>query len=53
MDVFFVARRGKGSHGTQYFGERFTIVRDLKHELPTGTVHAMLEQLGLSQKELT
>jgi mRNA interferase HicA len=52
-DVFFVARRGKGSHGTLYFGERFTIVQDLKHELPTGTVHAMLEQLGLSQRELT
>ena len=53
VDVFFVARRGKGSHGTLYFGEHFTIVQDLKHELPTGTVHAMLEQLGLSQKDFT
>jgi mRNA interferase HicA len=53
VDVYFVARRGKGSHGTLYFGERFAIVQDLKHELPAGTVHAMLEQLGLSQKDLT
>jgi mRNA interferase HicA len=53
VDVFFAARRGKGSHGILYFGERYTVVQDLKRELPSGTVHAMLEQLGLSQKDLT
>jgi mRNA interferase HicA len=44
--------RGKGSHATLYFGSRFTVVRDLKDELKTGTLHAMLHQLGLSLEDL-
>ena len=50
--VQFVARRGKGSHGTLLYGSRFTIVRNPKDELKTGTVHAMLAQLGLNSEEL-
>jgi len=50
--VQFVARRGKGSHGTLFYGSRFTIVRTLKDELKTGTFHAMLAQLGLSSEDL-
>ena len=50
--VEWVAERGKGSHGTLYFGDRFTIVRNPKDELKTGTLHAMLEQLGIDKKEL-
>jgi mRNA interferase HicA len=50
--VGFVPERGKGSHGTLYFGERFTIVRNLKGELKTGTLHAMLKQLGLTPQDL-
>jgi mRNA interferase HicA len=46
------AERGKGSHGTLYFGSRRTIVRNLKDELKTGTLHAMLKQLGLKRKDL-
>jgi mRNA interferase HicA len=52
VSVLFSARRGKGSHGTLYLGARFTVVRDLKKELPTGTMHAMLRQLGLSLEDL-
>ena len=37
VTVVFVARRGKGSHGTLYYGDRFTIVRNLKDELKRGT----------------
>lgn len=44
--------RGKGSHGTLYFGSRFTVIRDLKDELRTGTLHAMLKQLGLRLEDL-
>jgi mRNA interferase HicA len=44
--------RGKGSHATLYFGSRFTVVRNLKDELKTGTLHAMLKQLGLELEEL-
>lgn len=50
--VRFVPHRGKGSHGTLYYGSARTIVQDLKRELPTGTLHAMLRQLGLSPEDL-
>jgi mRNA interferase HicA len=52
ITVQFVARRGKGSHGTLIYGSRFTIVRNPKDELKRGTRHAMLDQLGLSFDDL-
>lgn len=51
--VYFESERGKGSHGTLYYGDRLTIVRNLKDELKTGTLHAMLNQLGLTLADLT
>lgn len=42
-------RRGKGSHMTLFYGERFTIIRNLKDELKTGTYKAMLKQLQISE----
>ena len=44
--------RGKGSHQTLYFGSSFTIVRNLKDELKTGTFHAMCNQLGIKPSDL-
>jgi mRNA interferase HicA len=52
VPVRFAARRGKGSHGTLFYGSRFTIVRNPKDELKKGTLHTMLDQLGLSTKDL-
>jgi mRNA interferase HicA len=52
VTVDFIPARGKGSHGTLYFGGQFTVVRDLKDELKTGTFHAMLQQLGLTLQDL-
>lgn len=52
ISVQFWPERGKGSHGTLYFGERRTVVRNLKDELKTGTLHAMLNQLGLRLEDL-
>ena len=52
IKVEFVPERGKGSHGTLYFGERHTIVRNPKDELKTGTLHAMLVQLDLTRADL-
>lgn len=52
IKVEFVPERGKGSHGTLYFGNRLTIVRSPKDELKTGTLHAMLAQLGLTRTDL-
>ena len=46
------AKRGKGSQVTLYFGNQRTIVRNPKDELKTGTLNAMLQQLGLTQKDL-
>jgi mRNA interferase HicA len=51
ITVRFEAKRGKGSHGTLYFGSSRTILQDLKKELPPGTLHAMLRQLGLTMKD--
>lgn len=53
VEVVFVPERGKGSHGTLYYGGRLTIVRNPKDELKTGTLHAMLTQLGLTYTDLT
>ena len=38
----------EGSLGTLYYGDRRTTVQDRKRELPTGTFHAMLRQLGIT-----
>ena len=52
IDVRVDQKRGKGSHVTLYFGKNFTIVRNPKDELKTGTLKAMLKQLGLKPDEL-
>jgi len=52
IPVVLNAARGKGSHQTLYFGGAFTVVRDLKDELKTGTLHAMCFQLGIKVKDL-
>lgn len=52
LAVRYVARRGKGSHGTLYFGPEFTIVRNPKDELKTGTLHGMLRQLRLKLSDI-
>lgn len=46
------ASRGKGSHQTLYFGSSFTVVRNPKDELKTGTFHAMCSQLGVKPNGL-
>ena len=46
------ADRGKGSHGLLILGERRTVVRNPKDELKTGTYHAMLKQLDLTERDL-
>lgn len=52
VTVEFVARRGKASHGTLFYGKRFAVVRSLKDELKKGTLHGILRQLGLSFEDL-
>lgn len=43
---------GKGSHGTLYLNGRLTTVRHLKDELTKGSLHGMLEQLGIELRDL-
>ena len=50
--VVLNASRGKGSHQTLYFGTAFTIVRNPKDELKTGTFHARGSQLGIKPGDL-
>jgi mRNA interferase HicA len=45
-------KRGKGCHQTLYFGDQKTVIRNPKDELKTGTYHAMLKQLSISEKDL-
>jgi mRNA interferase HicA len=52
VTVSLNAARGKGSHQTLYLGNAFTVVRNPKDELKTGTFHAMCVQLGIKAKEL-
>ena len=46
------AARGKGSHQTLYFGSAFTVVRNPKDELKTGTLHGMCSQIGIKVSDL-
>jgi mRNA interferase HicA len=50
--VLIATARGKGDHVTLFYGDRFTIVGDRARELKTGTMHAMLRQLGLTLADL-
>jgi len=52
VPVKFTANRGKGSHGTLYYGAAFTVVKDRKKELPTGTFRDMLSQLDIAPKDV-
>jgi mRNA interferase HicA len=50
--VRFDRRHGKGSHGTLHYGSRKTTLKDLRQEIGTGLLNAMLTQLGLSRRDL-
>ena len=52
VPVVLDAARGKGSHVMLFYGNRRTIVRNPKDELKIGTYHAMLNQLGITEKDL-
>lgn len=46
------ASRGKGSHQTLYYGSAFTVIRNPKDELKTGTLHGMCSQIGIKASDL-
>ena len=48
----FDRTRGKGSHGTLYYGDRHTVVKDRRKPLKTGTFLGMCKQLGIDPNDL-
>jgi len=48
----FDAARGKGSHGTLYFGDKRTVVKDRRKEVGRGLLHSMLNDLGLAAVDI-
>ncbi len=48
----FVAAKGKGSHGTVYYGSAFTRLKDLKKEIGTGLMRSMCRDLGIDPRDL-
>ena len=50
--VRFDRTRGKGSHGTLYYGDRFTVVKDRRKPLKAGTLRGMCKQLGIDPNDL-
>jgi mRNA interferase HicA len=52
LTVVFLPDRGNGSHGRVYFGDRFTILKDLKKEIGAGLFGSMLSDLGIRKEEL-
>lgn len=52
LHLRLVRERGKGSHATLYFGDRFTIMKDLRKEIGPGLLAKMLRDLGLHSKDI-
>ena len=50
--VRFDRARGKGSHGTLYYGGRHTVMKDRRKPLKTGTLRGMCKQLGIDLDDL-
>jgi mRNA interferase HicA len=48
----WIPERGVGSHGTLYFGDRFTVVKDLRKEVGPGLLADMCKQLGIRKEDL-
>jgi mRNA interferase HicA len=52
VPVTFDSAHGKGSHGRLYYGNRFTTLKDRRKEIGPGLLKAMLDQLGLTRRDL-
>lgn len=52
VEVRFDQSRGKGSHGTLYYGARRATVPYRTGDIQPGTVKAILTQLGLTENDI-
>jgi len=49
IEVWFDEVRGRGSHGTLYYGEAHTVVKDRKKEIGPGLLRRMKNDLGIDE----
>ena len=52
VDLTVDRRHGKGSHATLRFAGRKTTLKDLRKEIGPGLLRAMLNDIGLSPRDL-
>jgi len=52
VEVTLDRRQGKGSHATLRFTGRKTTLKDLKKEIGPGLLRAMLNDIGLTPRDL-
>jgi len=45
-------KRGKGSHGTLYYGRYKTILKDRKKEIGPGLLSKIIAELGLEKNDV-
>jgi len=48
----FETKRGKGSHGTLYVGDRRTTIKDRKKEIGKCLLNKMLSDLGIDEEKM-
>ena len=51
VDVRFDPKRGKGSHGTLYYGSNKAVLKDRRKEIKAGLLSSMIRQLGLNRND--
>ena len=52
IPVRYDPRRGVGSHGKLYVGDRATTIIDLRHEIGPKLLNKMCRQLGVDWKDI-
>ena len=52
VEVQFVRHRGKGSHGTLYYGDRYVVLPDRKRDIGPGLMNHIARQLGIPRDRL-
>jgi mRNA interferase HicA len=53
VEFKLVKERGKSSHGTLYWDNKFSTIPNLKDELKSGTLQAILNQLRIKRDDLS
>ena len=52
VDLRYEPRRGKGSHGQLWLGDRRTVMKNPRKEIGRGLLRSMLADLGVDPDEL-